>query len=111
MGRGMNQGDVYWYTFKEPDKQRPVVILIRNSAIPYLTAVTIAPITATIRAILSEVVLSATDGLLTECAANCDNLQTIAKSKLSGYITHLDPERLQALREAISFAPGFDTLA
>ena len=24
----MNQGDVYWYTFKEPDRRRPVVVLI-----------------------------------------------------------------------------------
>jgi mRNA interferase MazF len=106
----MNQGDVYWYTFKEPDKRRPVVILTRDSAIPYLTAVTIAPITTTIRAIPSEVVLSEVDGLLTECAANCDNLQTIAKSKLGGYIIHLAPERLRELREAIGFALGFDAL-
>ena len=106
----MNQGDVYWYTFKEPDKRRPVVIVTRDSAIPYLTAVTIAPITTTIRAIPSEVVLSEADGLLTECAANCDTLQTIVKSKLGGYITHLAPERLRELREAISFALGFDGL-
>jgi len=106
----MNQGDVYWYTFKEPDKRRPVVIVTRDSAIPYLTAVTIAPITTTIRAIPSEVVLSEADGLLLECAANCDNLQTIVKSKLGGYITHLAPERLRELREAISFALGFDAL-
>ncbi|MBK9714656.1 MAG: type II toxin-antitoxin system PemK/MazF family toxin [Kouleothrix sp.] len=105
----MNQGDVYWYTFKEPDKRRPVVILTRDSAIPYLTAVTIAPITSTIRAIPSEVVLSEADGLLTECAANCDNLQTIAKSKLGSYITHLAPERVRELREAIGFALGFDS--
>ena len=106
----MNQGDVYWYTFKEPDKRRPVVILTRDSAIPYLSAVTIAPITTTIRSIPSEVVLSEGDGLLRECAANCDNIQTIAKVKLGGYITHLTPEKLQELREAISFALGLDAL-
>jgi mRNA interferase MazF len=106
----MNQGDVYWYTFKEPDKRRPVVILTRDSAIPYLTAVTIAPITTTVRSIPSEVKLSQVDGLLTECAANCDNLQTIAKTRLGGYITHLAPDKLRELREAIGFALGFDAL-
>jgi len=106
----MNQGDVYWYTFKEPDKRRPVVILTRDSAIPYLTTVTIAPITTTIRTIPSEVVLSQADGLMTECAANCDNLQTVAKSKLGSYITHLPAERLREFREAIGFALGFDAL-
>ncbi|GAB4127209.1 MAG: type II toxin-antitoxin system toxin endoribonuclease MazF3 [Roseiflexaceae bacterium] len=104
----MNQGDVYWYTLQAPDKRRPVVILSRDSAIPYLTAITIAPITTTIRDIPSEVVLSEVDGLLTACVANCDNLQTVPKAKLGGYITHLSPRRMQELREAISFALGFD---
>jgi mRNA interferase MazF len=72
--------------------------------------VTIAPITTTIRTIPSEVVLSEADGLLTECTVNCDNIQTIIKSKLGGYITHLAPEKLRELREAISFALGFDAL-
>jgi mRNA-degrading endonuclease toxin of MazEF toxin-antitoxin module len=27
----MNQGDVYWYTFRAPDKRRPVLILTRNA--------------------------------------------------------------------------------
>ncbi|MFP4440229.1 MAG: type II toxin-antitoxin system PemK/MazF family toxin [Chloroflexaceae bacterium] len=106
----MNQGDVYWYTFKEPDKRRPVVILTRDSAIPYLTSLTIAPITTTIRSIPSEVVLSEADGLATICAANCDNLQTVAKARLGAYITHLPPDKLRELREAISFALGFDAL-
>jgi len=45
----MIQGDVYHYTFKEPDKRRPVLILTRSSLIPELNAITIAPITTTIR--------------------------------------------------------------
>ena len=106
----MNQGDVYWYTFKEPDKRRPVVILTRDSAIAYLTSLTIAPITTTIRSIPSEVVLSEADGLVTDCAANCDNLQTISKARLGAYITHLAPEKLRELRDAIDFALGFDAM-
>jgi mRNA interferase MazF len=106
----MNQGDVYWYLFQPPDKRRPVVILTRDSAIPYLTALTIAPITTTIRAIPSEVVLTEDDGLLTDCAANCDNVQTVPKGKLSSFITHLPPMKLRELRDAIAFALGFDVL-
>lgn len=106
----MNQGDVYWYTFKEPDRRRPVVILTRDSAIPYLTALTIAPVTTTIRGIPTEVVLTEEDGLPETCAANCDNLQTIAKSRLGACITHLTPEKRHELRDAISFALGFDAL-
>ena len=46
----MRRGEVRWYRFPKPDKQRPVVILTRDSAIEYLGDVTIAPITSTVRA-------------------------------------------------------------
>lgn len=106
----MNQGDVYWYTFREPDKRRPVLILTRNSAITFLNALTIAPITTTIRGIPTEVVLTEEDGLFAMCAVNMDNLQTVPKTKFGGFITHLKPEHMRAVRQAIHFALGFDTL-
>ena len=106
----MNQGDVYWYNFREPDKRRPVLILTRPSAIAFLTALTIAPITTTIRGIPTEVVLTEADGLFATCAVNTDNLQTVPKAKFGGFITHLKPEYMRAVRQAIQFALGFDTL-
>jgi mRNA-degrading endonuclease toxin of MazEF toxin-antitoxin module len=48
-GFRMERGEICWYKFKSPDKKRPVVILTRNSAINYLSEITIAPITSTIR--------------------------------------------------------------
>lgn len=54
----MRRGEVRWYSFRVPDKRRPVLILTRNSAIHFLTGVTIAPITSTIRDIPSEVLLT-----------------------------------------------------
>lgn len=39
----MKRGEVRWYTFKSPDKRRPVVILTRNTVIPVLGALTVAP--------------------------------------------------------------------
>lgn len=107
----MNQGDVYWYTFRAPDKRRPVLILTRNSAIPFLTGVTIAPLTTTIRNIPSEVLLTpAEDGVSTDCVVSADNLQTIQKSGLGAYITHLSLERMHEVRAAVEFALGFDAL-
>jgi mRNA interferase MazF len=106
----MKQGDLYWFTFREPDKRRPVLILTRTSAIGFLTSITVAPITTTIRAIPSEVVLTVANGLFEECAVNLDNVQTIAKAKLGGFITHLRPEKLVAVREALCFAFGLDAL-
>ncbi|MCE2431597.1 MAG: type II toxin-antitoxin system PemK/MazF family toxin [Candidatus Latescibacteria bacterium] len=106
----MNQGDVYWYTFKQPDKLRPVLILTRTSAISYLTSITVAPLTTAIRGIPTEVILTPEDGVETACAVNLDNLQTISKSNLNAFITHLPTEKMYEVRLAISFALGFDAL-
>ena len=110
MGRFVNQGDVYWHKFKEPDKRRPVLILTRNSAISFLTALSVAPITNTIRDIPSEVVLTPAEGLLAECAANMDNIQTVPKARIQGFIAHLSPKRMRDVRRAIQFAFGFDSV-
>src|SRR5262245_25028918 len=104
----MNHGDIYWYLFREPDIRRPVLILTRQSAIGFLTALTIAPITTTIRGIPTEVVLTESDGMFATCAVNTDNLQTVSKAKFGGFITHLKPEQILAVRKAIQFALGFD---
>ncbi len=78
----MKQGDVYWYTFRAPDKRRPVLILTRNSAISYLNSVTVAQITTVIRGVPSEVTLTpGDDGVFAECVVNAHNLQTIQKSQ------------------------------
>ena len=106
----MNQGDIYWHTFKEPDKRRPVLILTRNEAIPYLTSVSVASITTNLRTIESQILLNEDDGMPQACAVSLDNINTIAKNKLGSYITHLSVERLREIRTAIQFAFGFDAL-
>ena len=111
MGRIVKQGDIYWYTFNAPDKRRPVLLLTRNSAIPLLTGITVAPVTTVIRNIPSEVLLTAEeDGVPEDCVVNTDNIQTIQKSNLGAYITHLSPEKMREIREAIAFSLGFDAL-
>jgi len=108
----VKQGDVYWYRFRAPDKRRPVLILTRTSAIPYLTGITVAQITTTIRGPASEVFLTpGEDGVLEECAVNTDNIQTIQKAQLGHLITELSPDRMREVRFAIEFALGFDALA
>jgi mRNA interferase MazF len=107
----MNQGDVYWYTFRTPDKRRPVLVLTRNSAIPFLTSVTVAPLTTTIRNIPSEVLLSpAEDGVHADCVVNVDNIQTVQKAGLGTCLTQLSLDRMREVRAAIEFALGFDAL-
>jgi mRNA interferase MazF len=100
----MKRGDVRWFKFKKPDKNRPVVILTRDSIIPHLREVTVAPITTTIRDIPSEVLLGRVDGMSKECAINCDHLQTVDKSRIGSLITSLSSSRMREARTAIDFA-------
>ena len=104
----MNRGDVCWYTFKPPDKKRPVLILTRDSAISVLHSVTVAPITSTIRSIPTEVILTKADGLPTTCAVNFDNLQSVPKSNIGDRITRLTVQKMKEAGAATSFALGFD---
>lgn len=107
----MKQGDVYWYTFRAPDKRRPVLILTRDSAISFLIGITVAPITTTIRSIPSEVLLTPEDdGMFEKCAVNTDNIQTIQKANLGAFITQLSQEKMREVRMAIEFSLGFDAL-
>jgi len=104
MGEQMKRGDIRLYRFKAPDKKRPVVILTRNSILEYLGEVTVAPITSTIRDIPSEVFLSESDGMPTDCVINFDHIQTVSKDKIGSLLTILSPERLKEVREAILFS-------
>ena len=106
----MNQGDICWYTFRAPDKRRPVLILTRNSALNFLTSVTVAPITSTIRGIPTEVTLTTADGMPKDCAVNCDNIQTVSKAGIGAFISHLPSSKMRAVGAAIEFALGLDAV-
>ena len=103
----MKRGDVRWYKFSPPDKKRPVVILMRNSALDFLNEITVAPVTSAIRHIPSEVILYKSDGMPRECAVNLDHIQTVSKGKIGPLITTLSPEKMSMLRSAGMFALEF----
>jgi mRNA interferase MazF len=100
----MKHGEIRWYKFSSPDKNRPVLILTRDSVLEYLGEVTVAPITTTVRDIPSEVFLSTADGMPRDCAVNCDHLQTVSKGKIGPLITSLSRAKLSEVGRAIRFA-------
>jgi mRNA interferase MazF len=100
----MKRGEIRWYTFKRPDKRRPVLILTRDSILEYLGEVTVAPVTTTVRGIPSEVLLSTEDGMPRECAVNCDHIQTVAKGKVGRAITTMSSSKMAQVTRAIRFA-------
>ena len=100
----MKHGEIRWYKFSQPDKQRPILILTRDSVLEYLGEITVAPITSTVRDIPSEVFLSKADGMPLDCAVNCDHLQTVSKRKIGALITSLPPGKMADVGRAIRFA-------
>ena len=108
LGQTVKRGDVCWYSFRAPDKRRPVLILTRDSAIAVLNSITIAPITSTIRSIPTEVILTKEDGLPNTCALNFDNVQTVPKGNLGALISHLSAGKMREAAAAVAFALGFD---
>jgi mRNA interferase MazF len=103
----MRRGEIRWFTFKAPDKRRPVVILTRDTILEYLGEVTVAPVTTTIRHIPTEVVLTEEDGMPQMCCVNLDHIQTVSKHHIGGHITTLNEEQLLRIKEALLFALGF----
>ncbi len=100
----MKRGDIRCYTFKKPDKKRPVLLLTRSSIMEYMEEVTVAPLTTTIRDIPSEVLLDINDGMPRACAINFDHIQTVAKGKIGSLVTTLPADKKAGVTKAISFA-------
>lgn len=87
-----------------PAGRRPAVLLSRDAAYRVRAAVTVAPITRTIRNIPVEVLLDQSDGMPTRCVVNLDDITTVPKSLIKQRVTTLSPEKIQKIDEAIRFA-------
>ena len=102
------RGDVRLYRYARPDKTRPVVVLTRDSALNYLSAVTIAPITSSIRGVPSEVVLNEDDGMKAPCAVNLHNAVTVPREELGRRVAQLSSLRMREVCAALGFSLGCD---
>ena len=106
MAGPITRGEVRLYQFSHPHKQRQVVVVTRESTVGYLSAVTVAPVTSTVRGVPSEVRLSEADGMKGECAVNLHNLVTVPKAHLGRRVAVLNRERLREILDALGFALG-----
>ena len=87
-----------------PRQAAPVLVLTRDSAISHLAAVTVAPITSTIRGVPSEVVLDVEDGMKGRCAVNLHNSITLAQTRLGRRVGSLGTGRMQEVCAALRFS-------
>ena len=97
----LSRGDVRRCRFAPPDKQRPVLVLTRDTAIGYLSTVTVAPIASTIRGMPSEVVLDIDGGLKGRCGVNLHNAVTVAQARLGRRVGSLSSGRMREVCAAL----------
>ena len=90
------------------DKTRPVLVLTREAVRPYLTRVTVAPITSTIRGLSTEVPVGLPNGLDHDSVVSCDNVVTVPKDVLGRHLGYLLPHQEPALIGAILAAYDLD---
>ena len=106
MAGGLSRGDIRMYTFKAPDKRRPVLVLTRQEVIPLLSSVMVAPITSTVRGAPSEVVVGVEEGLKKASAVNLDHVQTVEQRRLGAHVGSVGPEIIAKVCRALAIATG-----
>ena len=106
MAGRLSRGDVHLCRFATLDKEQPVVILTRDSAVRHLSTVTVAPISSTIRDVPSEVILDVDDGMKRRCAVNLHNAVTVSQERLGRRVASLSPGRMHQVCAALQFSLG-----
>lgn len=86
------------------DKRRPALILTRQSKLPLLSWVTVAPITSTIRGIATEVAVGPRNGLDHGSVVSCDNITTVRAQAVGATIGVFFDDQEPELARAISDA-------
>ena len=106
----MKHGEIRWYTFRLPEKRRPVLVLTRDDVIDRLNEIIVAPATRTIRGLTTEVVLTADDGMPAACALNFDHISLAQKNRIGPVLCSLLETRWVEVRRALLIACGFDSV-
>ena len=102
------RGEIWLYTFKAPDKKRPVVILTRQAVLPLLRTAVVAPVTSNIRGLPSEVQVGLDEGLKHNSVVNLDWVQTVEQRLLTHYVGSLGEARMVEVCRALVIAMGCD---
>jgi mRNA interferase MazF len=85
-----------------------VVVLTRDSVISYLSSVSVAPITSTIRGVPSEVILGEEDGMKAAYAVNLHNTIAVSQDRLGKRVTRSHGLRMKEICVALRFSLGCD---
>jgi mRNA interferase MazF len=102
------RGEIRWYTFRLPDKRRPVLVLTRDEVIDRLKQIIVAPVTRTVRGLRTEVLLTEHDGMPAVCALNFDHIALGKRERFGSVLCTLAEERWPEVWRALLTACGFD---
>jgi mRNA interferase MazF len=90
------------------DKTRPVLVLTRAQVRPYVTGITVAPITSRVRGLSTEVPVGQPNGLDHDSVVSCDNITTIPHTAIGRHLGYLLPTQEPSLAQAIAAAYDLD---
>jgi mRNA interferase MazF len=98
------RGEVWWCELADVGR-RPVVVLSRDAAIPWLRRALVAPCTTTIRALPSEVVLEpGEDPIPRRSAVNLDSVESVSLAVLVERLGRLADTRMREICRALEVA-------
>jgi mRNA interferase MazF len=93
----------------QEDEREVAVDAASRLTVEYLSRVTVAPITSTIRGVPSEVQLGPEDGMKGACVVNLHNVVTVPQANLGRRLARLGPRRMREVCAALAFAFGCDS--
>jgi len=105
----VRRGEIRWYTFRLPDKRRPVLILARDEVIDRLNEIIVVPVTRTIRGLTTELILTSDDGMPVTCALNFDHISLAQRDRIGSALCTLPEARWPEAQRALMLACGFGT--
>lgn len=100
----MKRGEVWQADLGTKAGKRPVVILTRSAAIPYLNKVTVAEITSHSKGYPTEVDIDQKANLPMPSCVELDNIQTIPKPRFEKCLGTLDDATMKTISEKIVLA-------
>ena len=108
----MKRGELYRVSLAsstDTKKHRVYAVVSRQELIDSVYSTLIcAPVYTTYEGLSTQVEIGTKEGLKHECAIRCDELISILKSRLTGYIGRLSEEKLDELGSALAIAVGLD---
>jgi mRNA interferase MazF len=104
----MQRGEIRWYTFRAPDKRRPVLVLSRQEVAGTLNEIVVVPATRTIRGLATEVLLTEHEGMPAPCVLNFDHVALAQRARIGAVIAVFPEGRWPEARRALLVACGFD---